>query len=260
MRIASAFLGIALAALPAAAAIDPDSALARSRAAIGSEPRDTPFTDVDGRRVRLSDYRGRPVVVSFVYTGCTQVCPTTTRFLGRAVAEARRVVGEDAFRVVSIGFNVPYDNPVSMRVFAKQNRIDDSRWSFLTPDAGATDALAHDFGFSYAAQSGGIDHLAQVTVLDAKGRVFAQVYGESFELPMLVAPLRALVLDEPQPASSFAQVVDRVRLICSVYDPVTGRYRLDYRLFIEIAIGFSCLALTAAFLWHERRRRRRRPC
>jgi protein SCO1/2 len=260
MRPALAFAAAAFAALSAAAGIDPDAALAASRAAIGSEPREAAFTDTDGRRVRLADYRGKPLVVSFVYTGCTQVCPTTTRLLASAVREARKVVGEDAFRVASIGFNIPYDNPVSMRVFARQNSIDDPRWAFLTPDAGVPEALARDFGFAYAAQSGGIDHLAQVTVLDGRGRVFAQVYGESFALPMLVQPLRSLALDQPHAAPSLAGLVERVRLVCTVYDPASGRYRLDYRLFIEIAVGLSCLGLTLAFLIREHRRARRPKC
>ncbi len=264
-RAASALLRLGLALLVAAApalaaaAIDPDAALAASRAAIGSEPRPHAFTDTTGRRVTLADFRGRPLVVSFVYTGCSQVCPTTTRFLAKAVREARRVVGTEAFDVVSIGFNIPSDNPVSMRVFARQNAIDDPRWKFLTPDAGVPEALARDFGFTYAPASGGFDHLTQVTLLDASGRVYAQLYGESFDLPMLIRPLRALALDEPVPLQSLAAVVDRVRLLCTVYDPITGGYRLDWRLFIEIGVGLSCLALTLGFVVHGRRRARR-PC
>lgn len=256
---ARAWLGwiSALVALSATAAIDPDQALAASRAAIGSQTAPHAFTDTDGRRVSLADYRGKPLVVSFVYTGCSQVCPTTTRFLAKAVREARSVVGSDAFRVVSIGFNVPSDNPVSMKVFARQNEIDDPRWAFLTPDAAVLQPLARDFGFSWAPQSGGIDHLMQVTVLDKDGRVQAQVYGESFSLPMLVQPLRSLTLGEPVDAGSLTAMYDRVKLLCTTYDPATGTYKLDWRLFIELGVGISCLGLTLAFLLRERRRARR---
>jgi protein SCO1/2 len=196
-------------------------------------------------------------VVSFVYTGCSQVCPTTTRFLSKAVRQARSVVGADAFDVVSIGFNVPSDNPVSMRVFARQNEIDDPRWAFLTPDAGAPEALARDFGFAYGAQSGGYEHLTQVTVLDARGRVYAQVYGESFAVSMLVQPLRELALGEPVATGSIAAMAERVRLLCTVYDPVTGTYRLDYALFFEVLAGVIALGGTAIFLVRERLRARR---
>ena len=247
-------------AVAAAVPLDADRALAASRAAIGSRPAPHAFTDSEGRRVTLAGYRGKPLVVSFVYTGCTQVCPTTTRFLAKAVREARKVVGEDAFRVASIGFDIPQDNPMSMKVFARQNGIDDARWAFLTPDAGGPAALAADFGFAWSAQSGGIDHLLQVTVLDAEGRIAAQVYGESFEVPMLVQPLRTLALGEPVDAGSLSSVYGRVKLLCTVYDPATGRYRLDWRLFIELAVGISCLGFTLAFVVRERRRARRPSC
>lgn len=256
MKLAALLL--ALAALPSVATpLDPDRAVAVSRAAVGSVPGDYAFTDTEGRRDTLAAHRGRPVVVSFVYTACSEVCPATTRFLGKAVREARAVVGRDAFDVVSIGFDIPADNPVSLRVFAKRHGIDDPRWSFLTPDPGAPAALARDFGFSYQPAAGGYEHLTQVTILDARGRIHAQLQGESFALPMLVQPLRELALGVPVDARSATAIVDRARLLCTVYDPATGRYRLDWRLFIELAVGIAVLGATLAFLLRERRRARR---
>ena len=253
MRIA-AFLPLLVALSAVGAPLDADRALAGSRAAIGSQPGAYAFTDTAGKRVSLADYRGRPLVVSFVYTACSQVCPTTTKFLGKAVREARAVVGEGAFNVVSIGFNIPSDNPMTMRLFARQNGIDDPRWAFLTPDAGVPQSLARDFGFGYEAQSGGYEHLMQVTILDGGGRVYAQVYGESFQLPMLIQPLRSLALGEPVPAASLAAMVDRARLLCTVYDPLTGKYRLDYALFIELGVGILVLGAILGFLVGEHRR------
>lgn len=259
VRIAVAAL-LAAAMAPALAAIDEARALSASRAAVGSEPGAHWFTDVHGKRVALADFRGKPLVVSFVYTGCSQVCPTTTRFLAKAVGEARAVVGADAFRVISIGFDIPADNPVSMRVFAKRNGIDDPRWGFLTPDPGGPEALAREFGFAFEQRSGGFDHLTQVTVLDANGRVYAQVNGETFALPMLVQPLRELALGAPRDAGAGAGgLAERVRLLCSIYDPLTGKYRLDYGMFIELGVGLFCLGATLAFLVREHRRRARGP-
>jgi protein SCO1/2 len=247
------------ASLAAWGGLDAERALRSSRAAIGSEPGAYAFTDVDGRRVTLADYRGKPLVVSFVYTACSQVCPTTTAFLAKAVRSARGLLGPDAFRVVSIGFDIPSDNPMSMLLFARRYGIAGDRdWAFLTPDAGVPPPLARDFGFAFEPQSGGYEHLTQLTILDGRGRIHAQVYGETFSLPMLVAPLREIALDDP-PAPNAAAWLDRVRILCTVYDPASGRYRVDYALFIELAAGFSCLGFTAWFLWRERRRSRR-PC
>ena len=82
------------ATLARATPLDAQAALEAGHAAIGSVPADFDFTDTNGKRVTLAGFRGRPLVVSFVYTGCSQVCPTTTRFLSKAVREARAVVGK----------------------------------------------------------------------------------------------------------------------------------------------------------------------
>jgi protein SCO1/2 len=196
--------------------------------------------------------------VSFVYTGCSQVCPTTTRFLARAVAEADRTLGPGRYAVATIGFNYPYDTPEAMRAFARAQGIDRRDWLFLSPEAGVVEAITRELGFSYAASAGGFDHLTQVTLLDADGRVAAQVYGENFDVPMLVGPLKALLTNAPLPRPTLANIVERVRLLCTVYDPRTGRYRLDYSILIEILAGVSILATTLAYLLREWQRHRRR--
>lgn len=62
-------------------ALDQKEALRVSQSVIGTIPSDYTFQDREGRPVRLSQYRGKPLLVSFIYTGCFQVCPLTTRSL-----------------------------------------------------------------------------------------------------------------------------------------------------------------------------------
>ncbi|MGW8271097.1 MAG: SCO family protein [Burkholderiales bacterium] len=81
---------IAAPALGALDTFDTKRALRESQAAIGHRPGDYRFTDTEGKTVRLSAYRGKPLVVSFVYTGCFQVCPTTTKHLETMVRQAER--------------------------------------------------------------------------------------------------------------------------------------------------------------------------
>jgi protein SCO1/2 len=87
--------------------------------------------------------------------------------------------------------------------------------------------------------------------------VFRQVYGESFELPMLIGPLKELVTGAPAPAQDLASLLEQVRILCTVYDPRSGKYRLNYGLFIEIFAGLSCLGATAWYLIAGARRSRR---
>jgi len=245
--------------LAAAMAAEPDyrKALEASQAAIGRAPGDYRFRDSEGRAVRLSDYRGRPLLVSFVYTGCFQACPVATQFLSRAVREARRALGDGKFAVVSIGFNQPFDNPAAMAAFARQNRIADPRWAFLSPEPSDAEALAAEFGFVFQATPKGFDHITQVSIVDADGAVYRQVYGENFDLPMLVGPLKELLSGQASRAFTPSNLWEKVKLYCTVYDPLSGGYRANYSLFFEVFAGLTTLGAIAAFIGRELRRGRR---
>jgi protein SCO1/2 len=230
-----------------AAGLDPQAALAASRAAVGTIPGDYRMSDRQEREVRLTDYRGKPLLVNFIYTGCFQICPNSTLALRNAVNAMRERFGTDQFRVVSIGFDQPTDTPAALRSYAAQRRIDDPNWEFLSPRREDVGALARDFGFHYVATPGGFDHTLQVSILDAEGRIQRQVVGDAFTADALGEPLRQLIagrlLDD---AFSLGGLLDRVRILCSVYDPATGKYRVSYALYIEIAGG---LTFIVAMVW-----------
>ena len=237
--------------------LDERKALAFSQSVIGKPIGDYALVDRDGQPVRLSRYRGKPLLVSFIYTGCFQICPTTTKFLAKAVAAATDALGEDSFNVVSIGFNLPFDTPSAMRTFAKQQGITAKNWEFLSPDPATLEALTQDFGFVYYPTPKGYDHLIQVTLLDPEGRVYRQIYGDSFELPMLVVPMKDLVTGTPTPFDNLAAFAERVRILCTVYDPASGRYRLDYALVIELLVGASIIGFGVVSLLAEWRKHKR---
>ena len=116
-----------------------------------------------------------------------------------------------------------------------------------------------EIGFVHFPSPRGFDHITQVTVIDRDGMVYRQVYGEMFELPWLVEPLKELVFNRPQSAGHFmASLFDRVRLFCTIYDPSTGRYDFDYSLFVQIAVGLTVILGISAFLVREYLRARRK--
>jgi protein SCO1/2 len=242
-------------------ALDPTAALRTSQAAIGKSIGEYTLLDREGQPVRLASYRGKPLLVNFIYTGCFQVCPTSTRALLEALQAMRSGFDANQFNVVSIGFNQPADSPQAMKAFAKQQRIALPNWDFLSPHAAIVDALTSDFGFVFKPTQAGFDHLLQVSLVDAGGRLVAQVYGDDFSADRLGEPLRRLLKDQPLPPQlSLADIVERVRLLCSVYDPATGTYRVSYALALEVAGGITfVLAMLwfAAAEWLARRRARR---
>ncbi len=239
---------------------DNTSALEVSQAAIGNTIGEHVFVDRAGRTVRLSDYRGKPLLISFVYSSCYHVCPTTTRHLARVVKKARDVLGEDSFNVLTIGFDTLNDTPDAMRVFARQQGIDQPGWKFLSGDQKAIDNLAREVGFLYFSSPNGFDHLLQTTLVDSTGKVAGQVYdisGSSFDTPRLVEPLKQLVLGKSNPGSLLTSLANRIRLFCTVYDPASGSYYFDYSLFVGMFIGAIIIFSILFWLIREWRGQRR---
>jgi protein SCO1/2 len=255
--VALALSPLAASAAGGAAPIDQAEALKFSQAVMGRAVGDYTLRAADGGTVRLVDLRGKPVLISFIYTGCFTVCPTTTRTLKRAVESAQEALGADSFHVLSVGFNQPFDTPEAMGAFARQQNVYSPNWRFLSPDARTLAGLAQDLGFMWRESGGGFDHITQVTVLDQHGRVYRQVYGDSFPLPQLVGPLKELLTGAPPADESLAALIERVRILCTVYDPVTGQYRFKRSLLFEMAGGAIGLTLIAWFMLRELRKTRR---
>jgi protein SCO1/2 len=250
-------LAVLLAAWPVQAALDTKAALRTSQAAIGRTVGDYRLTDADGKAVRLSAFRGKPLVVSFVYTGCFQICPTTTKHLEAMVHQAERAIGPGTFHVATIGFNLPFDSPAAMGDYARKQGVRNANWSFLSPEAGTLEALLADFGFLREATPAGFDHLLQVSIVDADGRIYRQVYGDTFDAPAFVGALLELAQNAPRPAAGLTEFINEIRLLCTVYDPASGKYRVNYAIVIEILIGASVLLVGIVSVAIEWRRRRR---
>lgn len=235
--------------------LDEAAALEKSQAAIGNSVRDIAMLNRQGNPVRLADYRGKPMLVSFMYTGCFEVCPTLTKNLQKAIEGLVSRVGADKFTVISIGFNQPFDSPQAMKAFAIQNGIRLPNWDFLSPAPALVPELTREFGFSYVQTLAGFDHINQITLVDSQGRIVRQIYGQTFTTEMLQEPLKTLIGgEELKPERiSIAELIDEIRILCSVYDPTTGKYRLDYRIVMEIAGAITFIIWLGIFIWRERR-------
>lgn len=247
----SAIITLAMPRLGSAKTFDSKAALATSQAALGNTLSNYEFVDTNGQRVRLSDYRGKPLIISLIYTSCYYICPTTTQHLAEVVRKANDALDANRFHILSIGFDTQNDTPEAMRAFATQQSVDIDSWKFVSADQATINRLVEELGFQYIPSPHGFDHLIQASIIDPDGQLYRQVYGMNFETPHLIGPLKELVFGEPLSSSLLSQITTKIRFFCTVYDPASDRYRYDYSVVMGFVIGLLCIGTFGTVLTRE---------
>ncbi|MBF0445381.1 MAG: SCO family protein [Magnetococcales bacterium] len=240
LLVASLFLLIPKDIQAKTVAFDPDEALQLSRDAIGRQIDSYTFRNRAGRQLKLLDItKEKPYILSLVYTSCYHTCSVATRSLADIVEKARDTYGSDSFNVVTIGFDTRFDKPRTMNSFAKQQDLEnEANWYFLSGTKKTVEKLIKNVGFTYLPSPRGFDHLVQATVVAADGKIYRQVYGETIPTPLLLEPLKELILGQPPAAETLVEnVIRKVRFFCTSYDPTQDAYRFDFSLFIGMFIG-----------------------
>lgn len=227
---------------------DQKSAMLLSGSVVGQQVGDYTLLDRNGRPIKLSSFHGKPLLVSFIYTGCSETCPATTQFLAKAVKYMQAALGADSFAVLTAGFNAPWDSPQAMRDLASRQNIKLPNWEFVSADALTMKNFTRDLGFSYAYSVTGFDHISQLTIIDQNGKIYRQVYGDSFELPAMGEPLKKLVGNVETEYPGWEGVSNRIRLFCTIYDPKTGTYTTDYTIFVSMFISVLMIFFFAAWI------------
>ena len=146
----------------------------------GDDVPDFALVDQTGKTVRLSQFRGTPVAVTFAYTRCpvATACPMTmTKFAKIDAALAKKNWGE----LLSITVDPQNDTPEVLRDFASRIGADPKRWKFLTGDPKAVARAAESFGVVYYPDHGQIVHSQAVAVVDPAGKLAAIYYGEMWD-------------------------------------------------------------------------------
>lgn len=157
----------------------------------------TPFSLIDqtGRRLALADLRGKVVVLTFIFTTCTDTCPILTARLAALQAPLGAAFGP-RLRFVSISVEPEVDTPELLHAYARTHGADLRGWSFLTGPAGAVQATVRGYG-SYARRrsTGEIDHLTLTSLIDRRGRLRVQYLGTRFRDDEMLRDLHALLAE-----------------------------------------------------------------
>jgi protein SCO1/2 len=181
-------------ALLAAVAADPDA----SRLAVIRTPPDFTLTTQDGDALRLSDLRGKVVLVGFVFTTCNGSCPATTHRMGQAaqLLQDKGLFQNDAVRLLSITLDPVRDTPDVLKRYMRLYDADAAHWSFLTgpPEQVGKVLSAWDM-WTRRSLNGQLDHPSRVFLLDRRGRL-REIYSLEFFKPSWVVEDVQLLLKE----------------------------------------------------------------
>lgn len=252
--VAPAVKSQAQATVAAPQGFDEREALRISQAAIGNQLGDYAFLDRGGRTVRLADYRGKPLVISMIYTHCPIICATTTRSLS-ALKLSQDALGEDSFGVLTIGFDTENDTPEAMDDFAKRMGVNLPKWEFASADPETIEKLSKDLGFVFfPTDEGGYNHITQTTFVDGQGKVYRQIYGDEFENKTLLEPLKDMIYNIKTAEPGLAGLSNKIKLFCTVYDEQAGTYKVSYNYFYAVGLGVLVSLLIIGWIVFEYRR------
>ena len=206
--------------------------LERAEASVGTRLSAHTLTDQDGVRFTLDEYfaTGKPLLISYIFTTCEHVCPVITRAFIDAVEESRVELG-DAFNVLIIGFDAERDTPEKLKEYAQRFTGDTTRYRFASSDAAAITRLTTQTGFFFSKRDdGGFDHLDMATLITSEGKVHGHVYALRSRGSRVLLRLKELLLDQKAPPRPLT-VLEKIKFLCSNYDPYTGTYTVDYYVF-----------------------------
>lgn len=144
----------------------------------GSLAPDFKLTDQFGQSVTLSSLRGREVVLAFIDSRCTTLCPLTAEIMYDAKAQ---LSAAEASKVVLVAVNA---NPAATSIATIQawsiNHGMLHQWLFLTGSAQQLQSVYHSYGIYDQVTSGGqVEHDPATFIIDAKGH--EQLYFETLD-------------------------------------------------------------------------------
>jgi protein SCO1/2 len=155
----------------------------------GEEVPDFQFTNQNGKRVSLKQYRGKVLLLTFIYTRCPfpDFCPRVSSNF----AEIHRQLGNDAAlsgetHLLSISFDPAHDTPRVLRDYgfsvagSKQASLFES-WEFVAPRPADLPKIADYFALAYKPDSGLITHTLSTAVIGPDGKIVKWYHGGDWQ-------------------------------------------------------------------------------
>ena len=135
----------------------------------------------DGEQITLEDLKGETLVAVMIYTACRTACPRLVADM-RNIEAAVSAKSKEKVKYIMISIDPVNDTSEKLKVFAKENQMDDPKWLFLQ----GTEETVRDFANILAVkykQISPIDfsHSNIISVFDTKGVLRFQKEGLGME-------------------------------------------------------------------------------
>ena len=142
---------------------------------------DFTLLDSAGRRLALSELRGRVVLLSFIYTSCTTTCPLLTHQMALLEDRLRHAkLWPSSVSFVSVTVDPERDSAQALKDFARRFEATDPNWRFLREQsAQLRPVLAAYDEWTRPLPDGDLDHPARVYLIDRRGTI-REIYALSF--------------------------------------------------------------------------------
>jgi protein SCO1/2 len=158
---------------------------------IGESIPDFALYDQEGRGVQSARFRGKQIMLNFIYSRCpvATMCPASTAKMMRAQKLAAEA-GVTNLELVSITLEPSYDTPGVLKEYAAVRGIDTRNFSFLTGPQTAIDDLLTQFGVIAEFKGGLLQHSLATLLIDENGKIIHRADGSSWEPEPFVAKMK----------------------------------------------------------------------
>jgi len=135
---------------------------------------DYAFTNELAQAVRLSDFRGQALAITFFFTRCPipEFCPRLSRNFEEASGKLSAIPGGPTnWHFLSVTFDPEFDSPAVLRAYGERYQYDSNHWNFLTGPREQINALASGSDVKFEPASGFINHNFRTLIIDAAGHL-----------------------------------------------------------------------------------------
>ena len=147
---------------------------------------DFSLTDQSQRSIKLSQFSGKVVALTFIYTRCPlpDYCFRLTNNFGQLQKRFRTHMGNDLV-LLSIVIDPAHDQPTALADYAKTWKADSHSWHFLTGPLPEIEKVARSFDMNFYPDEALFVHSFHTVVIDREGKLVANLEGNSFSAKQL---------------------------------------------------------------------------